>query len=718
MAAEPETRVVIDPDFQHQTLEGWGMNLAWWGNTIGSWKDKNSQEIGALLFGDDGLDMNIVRYNIGGGENPNHNHMNSGAFINAEMEGYQPEEGQWNWNGDSGQQAMLQIAKENGANIYEAFANSAPYWMTVSGCAAGNFLSAPNFKTSYTDKFADYLSEVVLKARDDWGIDFRTVDAFNEPDGFWHQWRPQEGMVIIPNDQKEVVKSLRRSLDSKGLLTEITAMDVWSKDNLMAQFNGYDSEAKDAVSQLNVHSYSGSNQMAVNQYAQREGKRLWMSEYGCGSGHDHNNIASATTLASTIIDDMRNMKPNAWLYWQPVENEEEREDSYGFIHANYRGDSHEYYITKQYYAFGQFSKFIKQGYKMIEINDENCLAAYDKATQKLVVVALNNTGSAISKDFDLSLFDNTGSSVETYRTSAEENLTQVNDAVLSNMGITTQLAPNSITTYVVNDIEFTPKGVITDISKEQFTLSGDWDSTGDVVTSNSYDDAIQLNFVGTGIELYGQKSPQSGMVGVSIDGGAEIYIDLYAPQTSNSQYIFSSSKLSSGAHTLRARVTNQKNPESTDYFVSVSSAKGIEYRNREIVINNIDTRDITDLKIGLDFYVNGQKYYDYEELGNFDSTIYTSLTAEGGRNDGLKWVGDFITNKGRTPGEKKLVMSNLESRQITGIRVHVDFKVGGKWHYDYEDIANFDGITSLSLNAENGKFNGIKWVGDFLVYSK
>ncbi|MDZ7547966.1 glycoside hydrolase, partial [Clostridium perfringens] len=119
---------------QYQTLEGFGVNLAWWGNTIGKWPEDKRNEIADLLFSEDGLGINVLRFNIGGGDDPGHNHMNSGSFVNAEMEGYQPSPGVWNWDGDAGEREMLRLAKERGVNIFEAFANSAPYWMTKSGC--------------------------------------------------------------------------------------------------------------------------------------------------------------------------------------------------------------------------------------------------------------------------------------------------------------------------------------------------------------------------------------------------------------------------------------------------------------------------------------------------------------------------------------------------------------------------------------------------------
>ena len=53
-------------------FEGFGTSLCWWGNVIGRWEDKELVEkICALLFDKtNGLGLNILRYNLGGGENP------------------------------------------------------------------------------------------------------------------------------------------------------------------------------------------------------------------------------------------------------------------------------------------------------------------------------------------------------------------------------------------------------------------------------------------------------------------------------------------------------------------------------------------------------------------------------------------------------------------------------------------------------------------------
>lgn len=175
--------VVVDPAVQLQTWEGWETTLAWWANVIGGTPDDVRNDIADRLFDlDGGLGFNIVRYNIGGGENPAYpDHME----YRARIPGYKASESaDYEWSADANQRFMLQAAKARIAPeefIAEAFANSPPWWMTKSGSVTGNHGAAENLREDKYDDFAEYLVTVVKHFRDVWGIDFRTVSPANEP---------------------------------------------------------------------------------------------------------------------------------------------------------------------------------------------------------------------------------------------------------------------------------------------------------------------------------------------------------------------------------------------------------------------------------------------------------------------------------------------------------------------------------------------------------
>ena len=69
-AATPAVTVTVDPSYQQPAFEGWGTSLAWLADVTGGYPDEIRDKLVDMLFGADGLDLNIARYNIGGGNAP------------------------------------------------------------------------------------------------------------------------------------------------------------------------------------------------------------------------------------------------------------------------------------------------------------------------------------------------------------------------------------------------------------------------------------------------------------------------------------------------------------------------------------------------------------------------------------------------------------------------------------------------------------------------
>ncbi|MCL2843648.1 MAG: hypothetical protein FWE28_09395, partial [Oscillospiraceae bacterium] len=87
LAATIAPSVQVDPTVQFQTMDGWGTTIAWWGNLVGSWVGVTSPESIAFgqaigwdgdmeiremivyqLFHPDHMNMNVARFQIGGGD--------------------------------------------------------------------------------------------------------------------------------------------------------------------------------------------------------------------------------------------------------------------------------------------------------------------------------------------------------------------------------------------------------------------------------------------------------------------------------------------------------------------------------------------------------------------------------------------------------------------------------------------------------------------------
>ncbi|MBT6007419.1 MAG: glycoside hydrolase, partial [Prolixibacteraceae bacterium] len=140
--SENKINVDINSQKTHQTIEGWGSSLCWWAGQVGDWEESKVDSLVDLITAPDKLNMNIFRYNIGGGDDPSHidGHMVKGKGKRAEMEGFKASENsEYNWDADKAQGIiMLKIKEKRPDAIFEAFSNSPPFWMTFSGCSAGN----------------------------------------------------------------------------------------------------------------------------------------------------------------------------------------------------------------------------------------------------------------------------------------------------------------------------------------------------------------------------------------------------------------------------------------------------------------------------------------------------------------------------------------------------------------------------------------------------
>ncbi len=449
-AKAADSTVTINPEYEHQTFKGWGTSLSWWGNAIGGWQNTTKQnEILDLLYDENvGLGLNVARYNIGGGDDPTHTHMRNGA----NLEGYQPSPGVWNYNADATQRYILDEAIDRGVNIVEGFAKTAPYWMTYSGCSAGNVDGTSNLKPEYYDDFADYLADVYLLFKNTYGITFDSISPINEPNGpWWEVNNRQEGCHYTQQEQNDFFKVLNERFNAKGLSNAtIAGPEGFEFNSTLSSWNTYDSLAKSGIDKINTHSYYGTERLYLNTIALCSGKRLSVSEYGVGVGdHDHNAIESALELSHKITDDVENLQPETWVYWQAVE-EEFDVNNWGFIHASFDGTEN-YEVTKQYYGMANYSKFIRPGSTIIGVSDSNMLVALNKNTHKLTIVVINDTTSSNNYTIDLSKFATVGSTANAYRTSSSENLAQLDNISIQNKVLQVTTTPKSITTYVIDN---------------------------------------------------------------------------------------------------------------------------------------------------------------------------------------------------------------------------------------------------------------------------
>lgn len=422
--------ITVDPAVKYQKWDGWGTSLSWWANVAGGMpavRDKLMDRI----FGY--LKLNIVRYNIGGGENPKHRHMQS----RAQMQSFLNPDGTWDWSRDAGQRWVLQRAKTMGVNRFEAFSNSPPYFMTATKCASGGADGKPNLLPGKLDAYADYLAAVCEHFRTAWGVQFESLAPMNEPSSNW--WKAggkQEGCCVpMGVEQSQLIEAVNSALAKRHSKTHIAASDENDIDVAVKAWDALTPKAKSVVWRINAHGYAGSKQKELHAQASAAKKALWMSEEG-------DKDATGWTMAERIIKDLRELQPTAWIDWQAID---QSGSGWGFLDMDLNGRRTTYVVNQKLFVFANFSRFIAPGSTFVSIDDEQSVAAVKD--DKLVIVTLNR-GDTRQVHFDLSRFGRIGA-VHAYRTSATEDLVEIDAQLANGARLDATLPEASITTIVI-----------------------------------------------------------------------------------------------------------------------------------------------------------------------------------------------------------------------------------------------------------------------------
>lgn len=235
----------------------------------------------------------------------------------------------WNydWDADKNQMNVLKAAaKASGQDfIAEAFSNSPPYFMTVSGCSSGNTDSSKdNLRADSVNAFAAYMADVIEHWDNEGVINFQSVDPMNEP--YTNYWgansNKQEGCHFDQGEsQSRILVALNKELKNKGINMIISGTDETSIDTQISSYNNLSDEAKNVISRIDTHTYSGSNREGLKETAQNAGKNLWMSEVdGAYTAGTHaGEMTAALGLAQRMMTDVNGLESSAWILWNAID---------------------------------------------------------------------------------------------------------------------------------------------------------------------------------------------------------------------------------------------------------------------------------------------------------------------------------------------------------------------------------------------------------------
>ncbi|MFI5803897.1 glycoside hydrolase [Streptomyces sp. NPDC051561] len=471
-SAPAPLNVRLDPSYQQPAFQGWGTALAWFANVTGGWPDSQRDKLADALYSADGLGFTIARYNIGGGDSPETApYMRPGAAVPGHWNRPGPQSPDWwnpddptHWNpdADANQRWWLTAAKARGAATFEAFSNSAPYFMTESGLTSGATNAwQNNLRPDQYGKFAAYLAGSVQRVQQSTGVTFDSLSPVNEPHtDYWRAGGRQEGSHWDPDAQARMVATLRSALDAKGSRLPIAAMDETNPQLFRTNWETYAPAVRSSVGRLNTHTYGTNGRTGARDIAKGESIPLWMSEVDVGGSvpQSFTDMSPAFDLTRRINDDIRELEPRAWVLWQAVEDYENmtpahENSNWGLIQTDFTpadAATEPLRKNKKYWAMANYSRFVRPGARVINTDDPNTLAALSPDGLGTVVVHTNPTGEEQDLTLDLAGFGTVGAGpVQRHTTDATKDLRREGDVTTTGKSLKATVGAGSVTTFVL-----------------------------------------------------------------------------------------------------------------------------------------------------------------------------------------------------------------------------------------------------------------------------
>ncbi len=417
-----------------QRIRNIGASACWYGEEIGKeWPVAQKQRMAEVLFSrkfdkdgqPKGIGLSAFRYNIGAGtaeqgdssgiRDPSHR-----------VECFLSPDGSYNWNRQSGYTWLLQQAKNYGVENLIAFVNSPPVQFTKNGL--GYKLEkdyVTNLKDGKYDEYADFLSEVI-KHFDRKDLHFNFISPVNEPQWDWSGIKGQAKQEGSPWTNEEIyntLKALNTSLSKKNLSTKILVTEAGMLDHLYAanvkasrQVAAFWSPASalyigglsHATPFVEGHGYftekaddyliSARSRLrdTLKQYG--AGLEYWQSEYCMlGDGYKENTVTNkrsaidcALFLAKVIHHDFTVGNATAWHYWNSFEpGPADSNTRYNLVALNPKratDTSKLYTITKNLWALGHYSLFVRPGMYRVQTGRNDGLKELAAAQQVMIAV--------------------------------------------------------------------------------------------------------------------------------------------------------------------------------------------------------------------------------------------------------------------------------------------------------------------------------------------
>ena len=371
----------IDRTQTHQTFERFGVSGAWWAQVIGGWTGPDPasgspkrERIAQLLFDPEaGIGVRCYRYNLGGGS------ANSGKgrfdIPCRRAESFDISDTAYDWSRDENARWMMERAVKLGADEVILFVNSPPERLTKNGKAHLDRAGQTNLPKKNYAAFAKYCLDCAEHFLSQ-GIPVRYLSPVNEP--VWKWTGGQEGCHYRPWQVYDLMKVFAAEMQKRPALRELKLSGAENGD--IRWFNKTycrvmlkNKAVRSRVDAVDVHSYFITPDIPIlknligdrlaylrrfRKYMDRHfpGVAVKTSEWTHMQGGRDYGMDSALEQTKIMLEDITVLNVTSWQLWIAVSNVDYCD---GLIYENDGDGSFE--LTKRYYAFGNFSKFIEPG---------------------------------------------------------------------------------------------------------------------------------------------------------------------------------------------------------------------------------------------------------------------------------------------------------------------------------------------------------------------
>lgn len=444
-------------DEEHQVIDGFGVAQAGWSADL--FKYSKRDEVAALLFGDKGLGINMLRGQVF----PHYWENETDTTFNTNDNVDMPLSDPYFTTATSddldrrGQLWVSKAAQLYGVDKFFFSTWSPPAWMKSNNSAIGGSLN-----TEYYQRYAEYLA-AFCKEYQQAGLNVYAISPVNEPnfEAEWSSciWSEQNLADFIANNMGPTFQ--REGVNSKIIFGELAqwstlvlgAFNVVSAkkfvENVMAANPAMLNYADIAAGHgYNIPKIPYEFPIVPYDKAVEKGLKVWLTEVSTTYDDFDASMDNGLHWAEVFYKYLVNANVNAICWWagaRPTSNNE------SLIQLN---DGGNYVVTKRFDTYGNYTRYIKPGSVRVTMNrgllvSPKILVSSFKNGNEFTIVAVNKSSEATSTNMKLNGAIGNGN-LKKYLTDKDNRWTESEVEQNEDGTYTLTLPPSSVVTFKGN----------------------------------------------------------------------------------------------------------------------------------------------------------------------------------------------------------------------------------------------------------------------------